>query len=102
LAATLATLDNPTHYVATFAATIQRYTDKELIGMLQTADFTVLQQYGIRALCDFIADNNRKYDPDFYQQLEALELALSDREPYKYLARFYHFIAQKPAISTEY
>jgi S-adenosylmethionine-dependent methyltransferase len=104
LAATLATLDNPTHYVATFAATIQRYTDKELIGMLQTAEFNLLHQYGIRALCDFIADNDRKYDPDFYQQLEALELALSDREPYKYLARFYHFIAKKQqsALNTDY
>lgn len=95
MAATLATLDNPTHYVATFDTTIQRYTDKELREMLQTADFTVLQQYGIRALCDFIADNDIKYDPDFYQQLETLELALSDREPYKFLARFYHFMAEK-------
>jgi hypothetical protein len=52
-------------------------------------------QYGIRAICDFIANNDLKYDSDFYQKLETLELALSDNEPYKFLARFYHFIAQK-------
>lgn len=101
LQAALSSLDNPTHYVATFDTTIARYTDDALKEMLQTAEFTLLHQYGIRALCDFIADNDIKYDPDFYANLETLELALSDREPYKFLARFYHFIAQKTAISTE-
>jgi S-adenosylmethionine-dependent methyltransferase len=62
---------------------------------LQTAAFSQLHQYGIRTICDFIADNEIKFDPDFYQKLETLELALSDKEPYKFLARFYHFIAQK-------
>ena len=98
LQAAVASLDNPTHYVATFDTTITRYTDEALIEMLQTAEFTLLKQYGIRAVCDFMADNDRKYDPDFYEKLETLELALSDREPYKYLARFYHFIAQKSVI----
>lgn len=88
-------VDSRTCYVATFDTTITRYADEELKEMLQTANLTVLQQYGIRVLCDFIADNDIKYDPDFYQQLESLELALSDREPYKFLARFYQFIAQK-------
>jgi S-adenosylmethionine-dependent methyltransferase len=95
LQAALATLDNPTHYVATFDTTITRYTDSELREMLQTAAFSQLHQYGIRTICDFIADNEIKFDPDFYQKLETLELALSDKEPYKFLARFYHFIAQK-------
>jgi S-adenosylmethionine-dependent methyltransferase len=95
LQAALATLDSRTHYVASFDTTITRYTDTELRAMLAAADFTLLHQYGIRAICDFIANNDLKFDPDFYQNLETLELALSDEEPYKFLARFYHFIAQK-------
>jgi S-adenosylmethionine-dependent methyltransferase len=98
LEAALAAVDSRTRYVTTFEATITRHTDEALREMLQTAEFTLLHQYGIRALCDFIADNDLKYDPDFYEKLETLELALSDREPYKFLARFYHFIAQKMVI----
>ncbi len=95
LQAALATLNNRTHYIATFDTMITRYTDAELREILTATDFTLLHQYGIRAICDFIADNDLKFDPDFYQKLEILELVLSDKEPYKFMARFYHFIAQK-------
>ena len=37
---------------------------------------------------DFIADNERKFEPDFYEQLETVELAVSNQYPYKLLARF--------------
>lgn len=57
--------------------------------------FTLLEQYGIRAICDFMADNERKFDPEFYAQLEQLELAVNNKHPYKLLARFYHFVCQK-------
>lgn len=72
-----------------------RYTDAELKAMLAETGFTLLEQYGIRCICDFMADNERKFDPTFYEQLEALELAVSDQYPYKLLARFYQFICQK-------
>ena len=94
----LAELGKKEHYVETFDTTIQRYTDDELKGMLETAVFTLVKQYGIRSVCDFISDNELKYDPNFYQQLERLELALSDKYPYYLLARFYHLIAQKSKI----
>jgi S-adenosylmethionine-dependent methyltransferase len=95
LQAALATLDSRIHYSATFDTMITRYTDAELREILAATDFTLLHQYGIRTICDFIADNDLKLDPDFYQKLETLEMALSDKEPYKFMARFYHFIAQK-------
>ncbi len=95
MAGALAEIDKKEHYVATFDTTIQRYTDDELKGMLETAVFTLVKQYGIRSVCDFISDNDLKYKPDFYEQLEALEIALSDKYPYYLLARFYHLIAQK-------
>lgn len=95
LAAAQANLTQSTKYVETFDATIQRYADVELKTMLEAAGFTRLEQYGVRCVCDFMADNERKYDPDFYEQLEALELAVSNQYPYKLLARFYQFICQK-------
>ena len=84
-----------TKYVKTFDTIIQRYTDNEIIEMLRSTGFTIEAQYGIRTLCDYMADNEPKYDPDFYQQLEALEMAVRDKRPYLSLAHFYHFIGQK-------
>ncbi len=88
-------LNKSTKYVETFDTHIQRYTDDELKAMLQDGGFTLLEQYGIRAICDFMADDERKFDPDFYEQLEQLEIAVSNKHPYKLLARFYHFVCQK-------
>lgn len=95
LAAAQANLNQSTKYVEPFDTTIQRYTDDELMIMLAESGFTLLEQYGVRCICDFIADNERKYEPAFYEQLERLELAVSDKHPYKLLARFYQFICQK-------
>lgn len=95
LAAAQENLSRRTKYVETFDTTIQRYTDDALKTMLQECGFTLLEQYGIRAICDFMADNARKFDPDFYAQLERLETAVSNKYPYKLLARFYHFVCQK-------
>lgn len=88
-------LDTHKKYVPLFDTTIQRYDDSELITLLQQCGFAVTAQYGIRCVCDYMADNSLKHDPDFYTQLEALELALRDKRPYLSLARAYHFIAQK-------
>jgi len=95
LAAAQDNLTQTTKYVPTFGTHIQRYTDDVLKTMLQNCGFTLLEQYGIRAICDFMADNERKFDPDFYEQLEQLETAVSNKHPYKLLARFYHFVCQK-------
>ena len=95
LAAAQENLSKSTKYVETFDTHIQRYSDDELKMMLQDCGFTLLEQYGIRAICDFMADNERKFDPDFYEQLERLETAVSNKYPYKLLARFYHFVCQK-------
>ncbi|VAW31667.1 hypothetical protein MNBD_CHLOROFLEXI01-4499 [hydrothermal vent metagenome] len=96
LQAALDSLNQSIKYIETFDTTIHNYTDAELKMMLDTAGFTLLEQYGVRCICDFIADNERKFEPSFYEQLEALELAVSNQYPYKLLARFYQFICQKP------
>jgi S-adenosylmethionine-dependent methyltransferase len=95
LQAALDSLNQSTKYIETFDTTIQYHTDSELKVMLNAAGFTLLEQYGVRCICDFIADNERKFEPGFYAQLERLETAVSNQYPYKLLARFYQFISQK-------
>lgn len=95
LQAALGSLNQSTKYIKTFDTTIQNYTDADLKIMLDAAGFTLLEQYGIRCICDFIPDNERKFEADFYAQLETLELAVSNQYPYKLLARFYQFLCQK-------
>ena len=71
------------------------YELTDLHQMLANTDFAVEALYGVRCLNDYISDNERKSDPIFFAQLEALELAVRDKYPYYLLARFYHLIARK-------
>ncbi|MEZ4866774.1 MAG: methyltransferase domain-containing protein [Caldilineaceae bacterium] len=71
------------------------YTAEELTAMLTTAGFALQKHYGVRCLCDYMADNARKADPQFFAQLETLELAVRDQYPFYLIARFWHLLAQK-------
>ena len=51
--------------------------------------------YGIRCMCDYWGDNERKSDPVTWNQIEQLEFALTARRPYKLLARNLQVIAVK-------
>ena len=95
LGVALACVNQSTKYVEAFDTTITRHSDTELKTMLQATGFTLLEQYGVRCICDFMADNERKYESAFYDQLEQLEFAVSNQYPYKLLARFYQFVCQK-------
>ncbi|MEM8535228.1 MAG: methyltransferase domain-containing protein [Chloroflexota bacterium] len=95
LAAAYEQLDTKTAYAKTFQATMHRYTFEELQQWLTTGHCTIVAQYGIRCLYDYLPDNERKTDPAFLADLEQLELELRYRYPYYLLARFLHLIAQK-------
>lgn len=71
------------------------YTLEELELILNRCGFRLQTYYGVRSLCDYIADNERKTDPVFFSQLEALEMAVRDKVPFKLIARFWHLIADK-------
>ena len=45
-------------------------------------------------MCDYWGDNERKSDPTVWAQIEQLEFALTDRFPYKLLARNLQVIAR--------
>ena len=68
-----------------------------MIQPLQKAGCMVMGNYGVRCICDYIANNDLKTDPVSFAQLEQLEYALSDRYPYYLLARYFQIIARKMA-----
>lgn len=80
----------------TFGAKVTPRTAEEVTGHLRNLGASVLGHYGIRSVCDYMADDDRKYDASFYAELERLEMALADRLPYKLTARLFHIIAIKP------
>lgn len=98
LAAARDQLGTETAHAALFGLPVRRYSAEDMTEPLAAPGCAVLGDYGVRCICDYILDNGRKADPGFYQQLERLEYALSDRHPYKLLARFFQVIARKGAI----
>jgi S-adenosylmethionine-dependent methyltransferase len=78
-----------------FGTRMNEYAAEEIAAMLPAAGFVAIQDYGIRCMCDYWGDNERKSDPTIFAQLEQLELALSDRHPYKLLARYFQLVARK-------
>jgi S-adenosylmethionine-dependent methyltransferase len=71
------------------------YDLDELKQLLSNAGFVVEHHYGVRCLCDYIADNDIKTDPESFAKLEQLEMAVRDKYPYNMIARFWHLIARR-------
>jgi hypothetical protein len=67
----------------------------EIIDLLRAGRCTLVRQYGIRCVNDYIPDNDIKLDPGFYHELERLELSMSGQYPYYLLARSFQIIARK-------
>jgi len=89
-------LDAPRHYTKTFGTPMFPRTAEQVCAALRRLGVGVLGHYGIRSVCDYIPDDDRKYDATFFAELERLEIALSDRLPYVLTARLFHLIALKP------
>jgi ubiquinone/menaquinone biosynthesis C-methylase UbiE len=98
--AALEALDSRVRVTKTFGAPMTPRTAEEIAGHLTNLGARVAGHYGIRSVCDYMADDDRKYDASFYAELERLEIALSDRMPYKLTARLFHLIAVKPEANS--
>src|SRR5215218_9679926 len=92
----LEALSSRTRVTRTFGAPMIARTADEVITHLTKLGARVDGHYGIRSVCDYMADDDRKYDASFYAELERLEIALADRMPYKLTARLFHLVAVKP------
>jgi S-adenosylmethionine-dependent methyltransferase len=95
LATAFGNIDTKVKKVNIFGLEHPLYTLDELNQLLQRTGFELKAHYGVRCLCDYIADNDRKSDPAFFAQLEQLEMAIRDKYPFYLIARFWHVIAEK-------
>ena len=91
----LAQLDSKHQYSRAFDHTVRVYTAEEISTLLSTAGFSVTNHYGIRVFIDYIADNDIKEDIENYAKIEALERQLTDKFPYKHLARTFQLIGTR-------
>jgi S-adenosylmethionine-dependent methyltransferase len=88
-------LDAQTARSGVFDATRQLRTASEMIELLPQSGCSLLAQYGVRCVNDYIPNNDLKSDPEFFAQLEQLELAMGIRYPFYLVARFFQIIARK-------
>jgi S-adenosylmethionine-dependent methyltransferase len=91
----LAQLDSRDFQGILFDATLTYWTAEEATQMLTEAGYAVEKDYGIHAICAYWGNNSLKSDPEIFDQLTQLELALTDKYPYKLLARYFQIIARK-------
>ena len=70
------------------------YTVDEVGAWLVESGLTLTATYGVRAFADFVP-RSRLDDPDFFDALLMLEMAVAERSPYKLVARYVELVAQK-------
>ncbi len=91
----LVQLETRTATAKIFEASVTSYCAAEISAGLEEQGLIIENDYGLRCLCDYWGDNQRKLDPAIFEQLEKLEFTLTDRHPYKLLARYFQVIARK-------
>ena len=99
LTGALTQLDAPTMRAATFQTAVRAVEPEEGERSLASAGLAVEHAYGVLVLTTLLADDGRKDDPAVYSRLEALELALCDREPYHRTAAMWQRVARRPEPS---
>lgn len=95
-AAALSELDQEMSTTVTFEQEVRKICHEHMADDLAAVGLDVVALYGGRCANDLIADDSLKSDPEFYAQLERLELALCDREPFKRTGLFWQLVAEKP------
>jgi S-adenosylmethionine-dependent methyltransferase len=79
---------------ATFDHDVRRIPVEDAAHALRAVGFGEQTTYGIQCVTHLVP-NRRKEEPEFYAELEALELALCDLEPFLRVARFWQVVARR-------
>lgn len=88
-------LDADSELTGVFGRHQRKLGAEDVVGWLKHVGLEPIAQYGIRCVCDYLSDDDKKSDPVVYDQLERLELAMTDRFPYYLVARFFQVVATK-------
>lgn len=89
-----AMLDAPMVRSVAFDRDVRRFRLEEVTAALHGTGFSEPTLFGIRCVNDLLTDEERKHDPDFYQELLALELELCATEPFRRIGMHTQFIAR--------
>jgi len=95
LAEALALVGERTVRTYIFDAEMTTYSAEEICTLIVRLGCAVEGDYGIRCMCDYWGNNELRSDPMVFEQIERLEFALTDKFPYKLLARNLQVIARK-------
>ncbi|MGZ4442503.1 MAG: methyltransferase domain-containing protein [Nocardioidaceae bacterium] len=90
----LAELGRTTTRTVTFDSEVRKIDPADAARALADVGCTVVHRYGGRIANDLLTDDAAKSDPDFYADLERLELALCDREPFNSIGAFWQLVAR--------
>ena len=91
----LAALDTRAAWTSTFAKPVTHQVAADILALARPLGLELLGHHGIRAVCDFSPLDARKSEPEFFADLERLELALADQMPYPLVARFFHLVFRR-------
>ncbi|OGO08115.1 MAG: hypothetical protein A3K46_01075 [Chloroflexi bacterium RBG_13_60_9] len=78
-----------------FNTEVTEFSADEIREMLPGAGLAFEAHYGIRCLADYWGDNEAKLRPEVWEKIVKLEYALTDKQPYNLMARFWQIIARK-------
>lgn len=90
-------LAEPGWYSHTFSQAGRKLEANDVATELERVGLQLLHRYGTRIANDLLADDSAKHDPSFYGELERLELALCDKEPFLRLGGAWQLVARRPA-----
>ena len=93
-----ARLDARNEVTPVFGATMRLYTADEMAPALRSLGCEVVGHYGVRCVADYLPNDGRKDDPQFYADLARLECALATTHPYNLVARYFHLIGCRTAM----
>ena len=95
----LAELERETVRTVTFDCDVRKVAFMEVEAHLESLGCAVVGRYGGRIANDLVIDDARKFDPGYYADLEQLELALCDQEPFWRTGMFWQLVATAPPLT---
>lgn len=82
-----------TSHAHVFDHEVQRLYLEDVLNTISGYGFTDAIRYGVRAVVDYLPDDARKSETEFFDKLLRLELQLFDREPFLRTARLWQLVA---------
>jgi S-adenosylmethionine-dependent methyltransferase len=94
-AGALARLDAGTVRSVTFDHDVALVDPDDLSRLIVDAGCEEPDRFGVRCVTDLVTDEDRKHEATFYTDLERLEIALCDREPFVRTARMWQLVSRR-------